>query len=168
MRRSFLIPSMATVLTVMMLAMPAPTAMARKKKKKKKVDDSKIVAEIEEALTPLNETMKQLMGKVQKRLLFTPDDSVELESLKWELTTLIQKYPKRKEIIQAVYQAASLYHRRERYLEAYDFYTFLATHHGKHPYGVRSALAVHKLNQKFGQSMFTVPAEIASAKTPSP
>lgn len=164
-KRSAAMAGLTVVVTVMVAAMPIPSAQA-KKKKKKKVDDSKIVAEIEEALTPINETMKQLMTKVQSRLLFTPKDSAELDGLKWELITLTQKYPKRKELIQSVYQAAALYHTRDFYQDAFDLYTFLATNHADHPYGVRSQLAIHKLNQKFGASMFGLPAmpEVASAK----
>lgn len=154
--RSMIMTGITLALSVAIAAMPMPTAMA-KKKKKEPVDDSKIVAEIEEALTPINTTMKTLMSKVQSRLLFTPKDSDQLESLKWDLITLTQKYPTRPELVQPIYQAAALYHARDFYQDAFDLYTFLVTNHPEHPYSVRAKLAIYKLNQKFGDSMFTPP-----------
>jgi hypothetical protein len=151
-------PVLALSLAVVCVLSTGLTPVDAKKKKPKINED-----EVKSAIEPVQTDVRALMGKIQSRLLFTPEDNGKLDELKWQLMDLMALYGKSNLLAQPVYQAAVLFESRERLNDAYDMYQFVESTYPEEPVATRAGFKRHKLEQRFGSDLFTVPPKVALA-----
>ncbi len=126
-------------------------------KKKKDAVDPQAEAKLKEGLEPMSKTLGEMLVKIQARALFSPDESGKLEEIKFQLLDLMNQHPKNPVLVQPVYQAGVVYQKRERYLDAYELFSFLSLNFPENPYGLRAQNEIRSMRQKLGDAYF--PAE---------
>lgn len=152
-------PVLALSLAMVCVFTTGLTPVDAKKKKKPKINEE----EVKSAIEPVQTDVRALMGKIQSRLLFTPEDNGKLDELKWQLMDLMALYGKSNLLAQPLYQAAVLFETRERLNDAYDMYQFVETTYPEEVVATRAGFKRHKLEQRFGSDLFTVPPKVALA-----
>lgn len=133
-------------------------------KKKKDAVDPQAEEKLKEGLEPLSKTLSEMLVKIQARGLFSPDDSGKLEEIRFQLLDMMNQHPKNPLVIQPVYQAGVVYQKRERYLDAYELFSFLSMNFPENPYGLRAQNEIRVMKQKLGEAYFPAQPESESAQ----
>lgn len=162
----------ALLLAVLITALGAGTMPTEAKKKKGGVDPA-AEAKLKETLDGLTPTLSKLLGKIQSRYLFSPEDSGQLADIRYKLMDLMQQSPKNPLLIQPVYQAAVLSQKREAYDDAFEMFSFLAANFPDNQYGLRAQGEIQAMKRQLGEqyfpktSIFEPPAAAASPAVPA-
>ncbi|MBY0405917.1 MAG: hypothetical protein K2X66_18585 [Cyanobacteria bacterium] len=153
------------VLIPLLLCLFLSSPLSAEAGKKKKGGD----AELQKALTPITKIIDDLLSKVQSHYLFSPKDSGQLTTLKFQLLDLMKDNPTNPLLTKPIYQAATIYGQREQYGDSMDLYTFLVTNFPDTPYGLRAKMDLEQIKKQSGMDTSTpAPATAApGAKGPA-